>query len=273
MLTVLFWNIQKKPLLHRVARIAASQTVDIVLLTECVQTDAELLTALNGGGKGSFRCPRRQNDRFRVASKFSANVFGERYTDASRRLSVYELKTHPTAPLLLALVHLVSGAQWEDRVHRNGAAAEVAGDLRQFESKRGHARTVVVGDFNLNPFDDGLVGVYGFHSMMTKLLTLKKDDRTLQRVARPTFYNPMWQFMTNRGTRPSGTLFFDEARPFNQYWHTPDQVLVRPELMDRLVEVQVLESDGSESLVDGATGRPDTSNGSDHLPLLFRLDW
>jgi endonuclease/exonuclease/phosphatase family metal-dependent hydrolase len=273
MLTVLFWNIQKKPLLHRVARIATSQVVDVVLLTECEQTDADLLAALNGVGKGPFRCPTRRNDRFRVACRFPASVFGERYTDASRRLSVYELKTQPAEPLLLGLVHLVSPAQWEDRVHRNGAAAEVAGALRQFESKRGHARTVVVGDFNLNPFDDGLIGVHGFHSLMTRGLARQRDRRLLQGTERPSFFNPMWQFMTDRSPHPSGTVYFEEARPTNPYWHTPDQVLVRPALVDRLVEVQVLETDGIVSLLDASSGRPDDTNGSDHLPLLFRLDW
>ena len=121
MLTVLFWNIQKKPLLHRVARMATAHGVDVVLLTECEQTDSELLAALNGGGKEPYRCPIRRNDRFRVASKFPASVFGERFTDASRRLSVYELKTRPAEPLLIGLVHLVSPAQWGDREHRNGA--------------------------------------------------------------------------------------------------------------------------------------------------------
>lgn len=273
MLNVLFWNMQKKPLLHRVARMATVQGADVVLLTECDQTDTELLAALNGGGKGPYRCPTRRNDRFRVASVFPASVFGERYTDSSRRLSVYELRTRALEPLLIGLVHLVSPAQWEDREHRNGAAAEVAGDLRQFERKRGHARTVVIGDFNLNPFDDGLVGVSGFHSLMTRSLARERDGRVVQGSERPAFFNPMWQFLTDRGTRPSGTLYFDHTRPINPYWHTPDQVLVRPELVDRLVEVQVLETDGTDSLVDTATGRPNTSNGSDHLPLLFRLDW
>jgi hypothetical protein len=53
MLTVLFWNIQKKPLLDRVARIVRAHAVDVVVLAECVQTDAELLAALNTGLRGS----------------------------------------------------------------------------------------------------------------------------------------------------------------------------------------------------------------------------
>jgi endonuclease/exonuclease/phosphatase family metal-dependent hydrolase len=167
----------------------------------------------------------------------------------------------------------VSPAQWEDRQHRNGAAAEVAGALRQFESKRGHERTVVVGDFNLNPFDDGLIGASGFHSLMTRSLTREWNGRVVQGTERPAFFNPMWQFLTDRGSRPSGTLYFDAPRPINPYWHTPDQVLVRPGLVDRLVEVQVLETDGIDSLLDARSGRPDETNGSDHLPLLFRLDW
>ncbi len=91
MLTVLFWNLQKKPLLHRVARIAVANAVDVVLLTECAQTDDELLAALNGDESGPFRLPRRFNNRFRVVSHFPKTRFREVFTDASGRLSMYEL--------------------------------------------------------------------------------------------------------------------------------------------------------------------------------------
>ncbi|MBI2808325.1 MAG: hypothetical protein HYX68_25335 [Planctomycetes bacterium] len=49
-----------------------------------------------------------------------------------------------------------------------------------------------------------------------------------------------------------------------------DQVLVRPELMDRLDDLRILDSDGEVSFLNHA-GRPDRNTASDHLPILFRL--
>jgi hypothetical protein len=47
-------------------------------------------------------------------------------------------------------------------------------------------------------------------------------------------------------------------------------VLLRPALMDVLVELRILDSDGQETLLSDR-GRPRSSDTSDHLPLLFRL--
>jgi hypothetical protein len=47
---------------------------------------------------------------------------------------------------------------------------------------------------------------------------------------------------------------------------------MRPALAGHLTELSVLDSDGTESLLT-VNGIPDATNGSDHLPLLFRFDW
>jgi hypothetical protein len=145
--------------------------------------------------------------------------------------------------------------------------------LREFENKKQNWQTVLVGDFNLSPFDDAIVGVFGFHALLTRELARRRDARTVRGYDGPTFFNPMWQFMTDRGSRPAGTHYFPDSRPVNHFWYTPDQLLVRPGVVDKLVDVQVLETDGTDSLLDRRYGWPDTTCGSDHLPLLFRLDW
>jgi len=55
------------------------------------------------------------------------------------------------------------------------------------------------------------------------------------------------------------------------FWNIFDQVLLRPALMNSLDELRVLDRvDGTPLLLP--QGVPDRSTGSDHLPLLFRLD-
>jgi hypothetical protein len=63
-------------------------------------------------------------------------------------------------------------------------------DIRRVEETLVNPRTVLVGDFNMNPFDPGMMGAQGLHGVMTK--------RVAGRVARqvdgrpyPFFYNPM----------------------------------------------------------------------------------
>lgn len=275
MLTFLFWNIQKKPLLHRVARIAQANAVDVVILAECVQSDAELLAELNAGGTSRYKCPRKQNGRFRMASTLPKSRIPEVFNDDSNRLTVHELLFPAKLSLLLGVVHLPSPAErgWELLASRNSFAQSVAGELRGLEQARSNARTVLVGDYNLSPFDDGIVSVFGFHAFLTRDLARRRDQRVVKSHVGPSFFNPMWQFMTDRGSRPAGTLYLSESIPINHYWYTPDQVLVRPEILDKLDDVQILETDGTETLLDSQHGWPDTATGSDHLPLLFRIDW
>ncbi len=268
MLTFLFWNIQKKPLLHRVARIAVANAVDVVILAECVQTDAELLAELNAGGPYRYKCPDRTSDRFRVASTLPKRRIPSVYDDTSLRLSIHEIHAPHQPALTLALVHLPGKNRPQP-----GVVQRVADELRDFEERQKHQRTILVGDFNLSPFDDSMVNALGFHALMTRELAGRRNGRIVQGAGYPTFFNPMWQFLADRGARPAGTFYFHDSGESNHFWYTLDQVMMRPELADKLVDVAVVETDGVASLLDQNHGWPDTTGGSDHLPLLFRIDW
>lgn len=268
MLTVLFWNIQKKPLLDRVARIVRTHAVDVVVLAECVQTDAELLATLNMGVGKKFRCPRRLTDKFRIAFSNPILRLPHRRDSVGEHMSFYEPQFRRKPSFILAIAHLPS-----KQAHRDSVVQEIAGDLRRTEMRLKHARTVVVGDFNRSPFDDVMVDALGFHALMTRDLADRRHLRTVAGVEYPTFFNPMWRFLTDRGSQPAGTYYFHPSVPTNHFWYALDQVLVRPEVADKLSSVEVLESDGADSLLDSANRWPDQSAGSDHLPLLVRLDW
>ena len=67
---------------------------------------------------------------------------------------------------------------------------------------------------------------------------------------------------------------YDGAEHVNYYWNTFDQVLLRPELAERFDSnsLTIVKSVGPMSLVR-ADGRPDSASGSDHLPLLFEVEF
>jgi hypothetical protein len=63
-------------------------------------------------------------------------------------------------------------------------------ELAEFEDKQGHHNTVFVGDFNMNPYDQGMTLVNGVHGLMTARLARMGDRLYRQRRYR-RFYNPM----------------------------------------------------------------------------------
>lgn len=88
-----------------------------------------------------------------------------------------------------------------------------------------------------------------------------------------TSYNPAWTLIASRRHETPGTHFYTRSGHYEHFWHTFDQVLIRPGLMDAfdLDALRIVTSAGEMSLLD-SRGRPDMIRASDHLPILFDLD-
>ena len=265
----LFWNLGKRPLLHRLARMAAHRDVDVVVLVECDAPPAEVLDALNGGIAGRFVYPESDSRKIYVFTRLPESQLVDQSNRFSGALTVRVMRPGTPSELLLVLAHFPSQINW----HPNDQLSfcpEFAHAIRLAEAQRQHGRTVLLGDLNMNPFDPGVVAAAGLHGMMTRDLARRRNQREVIEEAFPTFYNPMWAFLHDRHPKPSGTFYLNASKPINYYWNTYDQVLVRPDLIDALTTVEVLDSDGRDPLVT-ANGWPDATNGSDHLPIFFTL--
>ena len=70
-------------------------------------------------------------------------------------------------------------------------ATEFADDIAHVEENAGHQRTILVGDFNMNPFETGMVAARGLHGVMSRHIA-QRGSRTVQGRSYPFFYNPMW---------------------------------------------------------------------------------
>jgi hypothetical protein len=155
---------------------------------------------------------------------------------------------------------------------RSAACIELASLITTEEQKAGHDRTVVVGDLNVNPFDQGLISSVALNAVMTKNLAAT-GVRTVKSRSYPLFYNPMWSFFGDGHGGPGGTYYYGRAEHETHFWHLFDQVLIRPSLVGsfRNKELKILTSVKSVNLLN-QRGQPNRNTGSDHLPILFSLD-
>lgn len=129
-----------------------------------------------------------------------------------------------------------------------------------------------MGDFNTDPFEHGFVATDGLHAVMSKAIA-ERRTRRVSGIDFELFYNPMWSSFGDAGDTPCGTYYYEKAEHVNYFWHIFDQVLLRPSLLGGFSdEVRVLTMAGSTPLLDGS-GRPDRQNASDHLPILFNLEF
>jgi hypothetical protein len=281
--TFLFWNLygrheaslagRKKALETSIMHLGRTQQVDVFLFAECPLSAAEVEAALDGAGVGLYRAVPAQNARVRFFSRLPQSAWRESgyRNQLNDRISAQRLRLKGALPILVIGAHLHDRLAVPTDVGRAGRAGEVARDIIEMENLAGHQRTVLVGDLNMNPYEGGVVVATSLHGLISRRLA-----GTVQRMGRraryPCFYNPMWGLLGDGNGRPGGTYFFNNSMdPANHFWNVYDQVLLRPDLMDGLADVQILVSDGVESLLT-REGRPRKGTVSDHLPVLFRLD-
>jgi exonuclease III len=155
---------------------------------------------------------------------------------------------------------------------RLDAAQRFGRAVRQLQKQVGHHRTILLGDLNMNPFEDGVSAASGLHGVMTKEIAQRRA-RTVGGEESSILYNPMWNRFTDRTPGPAGTYFRAGSDDVEYFWNTYDQVLIGADLLDCFDDdsLVVVTKLGNMRLA-GANGRPDASKASDHFPITFSID-
>jgi len=229
-----------------------------------------MLDALNSFGKAEFQFPSSQCKRVSVFTRFSRKFLQPKHED--ERTSIRRLRLPSRPEVLLAAVHLPSKLFWSED-SQAFECSHLARTISAVEDKIGHRRTVLVGDFNMNPFETGVVAAGGLNAVMSKT-TAARSTRMVQGREYRFFYNPMWAHFGDARGNAAGTYYYDGSEHVNYFWNVFDQVLIRPDLMAGFdfEQMRILTKIGSRSLTT-TDGRPDSVSSSDHLPILFDLDF
>lgn len=269
MTTFLFWNLNKSPLEALVAELAVIHQADVLILAECEIPSYVMLEALNQNPGSMFHLTDSQCEKIVIYARFARELIQQKFE--SNRLTVRRLMFPGSEEVLLAAVHQPSKLYWS-KESQSFECVELASTICSIEKDVGHRRTVLVGDFNMNPFESGIVAANGLNAVMSRNVAAR-DSRTVQGRDYAFFYNPMWGHFGDAVDGPSGTFYHGSSEQVAYFWHMFDQVLIRPELLSifRNEDLKIL-SRGSEKSFLTANGMPDNSVASDHLPILFRLE-
>lgn len=179
---------------------------------------------------------------------------------------------------LVFAVHLLSPLFKEEQA-RNDIVTELSRDIEKLEKDKlgEQGCSIVVGDFNLQPYAHGMVSKQGLNATMNSARALKglrnqKSKDKFGRSIRKFYYNPMWSIMgadkVVQGTYYSGS----DSKNESVYWYTWDQVLIRPELISHfpMNELQVITSIEEISLLRNSIINSKEFSG--HLPIIFEID-
>jgi|SRR6267142_1401451 len=269
MINIVFWNLNRKPLQDLLAALVRNYDVDLLILAENRIPAKMVLRALNAE-RPEFRTrPWSICTKIAVFTRFHSAFLQP--TEESDRTLICRLNLPARVEILLAMAHLPSKLH-SDEMGQLAQCQLLLESVKQAESKTGHTRTILVGDLNVNPFEASVVGALGLNAVMTKEIALR-NSRTVQGKEYRFFYNPMWRHFGEHSDGPPGTYYYGAARHVNYFWNMFDQVLIRPELIQRFPEheLRILTSIGNVQLL-GNSGQPNRDVASDHLPMFFRLD-
>lgn len=268
-LNILFWNVQKKDLTTQIVNIAYSKDVDILVLAENPVSQVKLIQALNVKGPFYFlNHPLSQCRKITIITKFHFDSIVP--IEEDHRLTVRHVHLPSGENFLLTALHLIDKGNFTAESQNEGASL-VAEDLIKVEKRLQLDRHIVIGDFNMNPFETGMIKANGFHGTMSSEVA-RRGSRTVQQREYPYFYNPTWSLFGDLNKDVSGTYYYQRAEHVSYEWNVFDQVLIRPNMVNNFVKdsLEIIQTDSVTSLIT-QRNIPDKKAFSDHLPLFFTL--
>jgi len=267
MTVFLFWNLKLKNLGALVSEAAREHDADVIVLAECPDP-YRILQALNEPVRWKYNYHASPSSPVEVYSRYPPN--GVLPLADVAGLSFRQMRDPLGLEILLVGAHLPSKRYWSDSSQAMTTSV-LRTEIARIEAKLGHRRTLIVGDFNMNPFELGLVDANGFHAVSSKAIA-SRGSRTIRGQEYAFFYNPMWSLLGDSGSAPPGTYYRDAADSYWYYWYMFDQLLLRPELVSGFVDesLKIITAIAGVPLLR-KNGRINATLASDHLPIKFEI--
>lgn len=254
---ILFWNLKNNSNEKWLSELIRENDVDIAIFAEYHNTSFDdVITKLDNNYI--------HHDGYGACEKVTLLCKKSIETTINREQSRYTLYSCIVNQHLYNIVgvHLPSPPT-SDSNDRKNIIRDIVQDINEREKEAKNRMTIVIGDFNCNPFDDEIIQKDSFNAVLFKSLivqqeTIKYRDRVWRR-----FYNPIIHFLSE-DTNTYGSLYYSSgSAPL--YWNSYDQILVRKELIDCISSLQYIRKITGKGLIRDV--KPITSI-SDHLPLL-----
>ena len=269
MISFLFWNINQKPIQKLIAKISASYDIDILMFAENSIDIDELLSILNNSDSSDyFYAPGIGCQKIQIFSRFSEDFIRPLYESSD--LTIRYLNLPGLMDILLAVNHFPSKLYW-DETSQLIECTKLNNSILDAEKQIGHSRTILIGDFNMNPFENGVISSGGLHGVMSRNIALR-GKRIVKNKEYRFFYNPMWNFFGDTSPGPSGTYYYEKSVHKVFFWNIFDQLLIRPDLLAYFnnEDLKIITSIEDINLLD-KNGFPNRKKSSDHLPIVFKL--
>lgn len=267
---ILYWNLMLKSDLSSVIKeLANLRSFDILFFSETTQKSRKSLDqALKPLGY-STRTQLMGDVRVAIFDKYQDSEIV--FTKEEQRFTII-IYNFGGEKYMVVGVHLDSPASYPDESDRYLKASVAYSTIALYIKTYAVKKMVIIGDFNMNPFDRGMVSELSFKATHCKQTAITVSG------GKDYFYNPSWRIFSNDLTgkvkKPPGTIHYVPRNKdtYVDYWHVFDQVLISPQLFSKYSNhYEVLTGWNKVKLLDSNL-IPDRTKFSDHLPIAYTIE-
>ena len=258
----LFWNTHKNDSINFVlSKLIMENHISIAILAEYTANMQELIDIL---ASNNIIMKQYYSGCDRIKLLGSPNSVEPRLDTGHATIQIINDKD------ILCCVHLNCQLYSGHQGRREILIEQIVHDIQTVEREIGTENSIVVGDFNINPYDPSCIDARYFHGIPV-YSEAKRKSREIAGREYCMFYNPMWNLLGDFKP-PFGTYYYNEGGTQNTYWNIYDQVIFKPVLRERFVDksLKIITQTNTISLLN-ENGHPD-KNISDHLPIVFEFE-
>jgi len=272
-MNILFWNTDKLKNKNNInnclIELIVEKDCDIVILAEYTDTVRNLCASINIESKEDYAPIPNNGGCEKIKGIIKKKYNNVELIKEQVNYQILMIKT-THYKLIVAMIHNISKRNPVEEEQKENLRI-LHNDVRDAEEKHKTKNSIIIGDFNVNPFENACIAANTLHAIPF-IEEVKTPDRIVQGRTYEKFYNPMWKFYGNREMPYTSYYHDNSGKMINYYWNIFDQVIIRPELIhafdDDVLNI-ITETANHKLLMKDK--KPDRNNYSDHLPLFCSL--
>lgn len=179
MTRIVFWNVNNRDLTDAVCALAVSTAADVLILNENTVPSSATLHALQRSVSADFYYPTFISEKrfhcFCRNASLDVSEIHEGFRTSVRKFRLGHQR------ILLVLVHGLDVRNYDSN-KRLLFTAKLADEIKFIKEDKKNNKLVLLGDFNMNPYDDGMNEAEGLNAMMTKACAEKRTRGISQKI-------------------------------------------------------------------------------------------